>query len=133
MGSGFESGRGPMKAIDQEAGSAQALVGSALQGWSRFWFTPADPTPLGVIRILCGLMVLYVHLAYSYDLMNFHGPSAWLNLGIVNEFRKEAPLVGPTASWEEPPAKPPESPEDLAYAKRWGMLRSQAAAFGHPL
>jgi len=122
-----------MKAIDQEAGSAQALVGSALQGWSRFWFTPADPTPLGVIRILCGLMVLYVHLAYSYDLMNFHGPSGWLNLGIVNEFRKEAPLVGPTASWEEPPAKPPESPEDLAYAKRWGMLRSQAAAFGHPL
>src|SRR5262249_53271185 len=31
-----------------------------VQGWNRFWFTPADPTLLGFMRICCGLVVLYV-------------------------------------------------------------------------
>src|SRR5947209_15407143 len=79
----------------------RGFLSATVRGWNRFWFSPADPTPLGVIRILCGIMVLYVHLAYSYDLMNFHGPHAWLDLKIINELRHEAPLTGPTTSREQ--------------------------------
>jgi hypothetical protein len=113
--------------------SESGFLTAAIRGWNRFWFNPADPTPLGVIRILCGLMVLYVHLAYSYDLMSFHGPHAWIDARIMDEFRNEAPIVGPTFSWEEPLPPPTTSPEDVDYAKKWGMLRSQAFAIGHPL
>ena len=41
------------------------------QSWNRFWFTPSDPTTLGAIRIFCGVLTLYTHLAYTYDLRAF--------------------------------------------------------------
>ena len=37
------------------------------EGWSRFWFSPADPKPLGLIRLCAGLIIFYVHLAYTPD------------------------------------------------------------------
>ena len=41
---------------------------SPWQRWKDFWFSAADPTTLGFIRICTGLLVLYIHLAYSLDL-----------------------------------------------------------------
>ena len=35
------------------------------QRWTEFWFAPGDPTTLGFIRIVTGLLILYLHLAYS--------------------------------------------------------------------
>jgi hypothetical protein len=69
--------------------------------WDRFWFRPADPTTLGLIRICCGLITLYVHLAYSYDLQEFFGRDAWYNLETANSFRHEAPWVAPPTSWDQ--------------------------------
>jgi hypothetical protein len=104
-----------------------------LQAWSRFWFTPADPTPLGVIRILCGIMVLYIHLAYSYDLMNFHGPEAWLDKAMMDDLRNNAPYVRPTLTWDEAIPTPTDDPKETAFFQRWGMFPSQALYVGHPL
>ena len=36
---------------------ARSLAGD----WDAFWFRPADPTLLGLLRILTGLMLLYTH------------------------------------------------------------------------
>jgi hypothetical protein len=49
-----------------------------LDGWNRFWFTPADPATLGLIRICAGAMLLYTHLVWSLDLTAFIGPTSWL-------------------------------------------------------
>ncbi|MFI4873767.1 MAG: HTTM domain-containing protein, partial [Blastopirellula sp. JB062] len=49
------------------------LYGSAVEGWNRFWFTPADPATLGLIRILAGAMLFYTHLVWSLDLNGFMG------------------------------------------------------------
>jgi hypothetical protein len=109
------------------------LGGLPIRAWNWFWFTPADPTPLGVVRILCGVMVLYVHLAYCYDLMNFHGPHAVLDLPFINELRNNMPIVRPNASWEQEPPKIENTIAEQEFVKRWGMYPSQAYTYGHPI
>jgi hypothetical protein len=53
------------------------------EGWNTFWFTPADPTLLGVLRILTGLMLLYTHAVWGLALSDFFGPTAWLDAELV--------------------------------------------------
>ncbi len=42
-------------------------------GWNRFWFTPADPAILGVLRVLAGAIIFYTHLAWGRELATFFG------------------------------------------------------------
>jgi hypothetical protein len=120
-----------MATQDRAEGGIKQLTAGFLDFWNRFWFSPADPTPLGVLRILCGLMVLYVHLAYCYDLLDFHGPHAWLDKQIIDEYRENAPFPAPMESWVEQSGVP-RTPEETAYFNKWGMLPSQALAEQHP-
>ncbi len=48
-------------------------------GWNAFWYTPVDPTLLGLIRILTGLMLLYTHAVWGLVLDDFFGPDAWIS------------------------------------------------------
>lgn len=57
----------------------------------RFFFSPTDPSALGFMRVMTGLLVLYTHAAYSFDLQAFLGPDAWLNQDVANRQRREAP------------------------------------------
>jgi hypothetical protein len=52
------------------------LYTAAVDGWNRFWFTPADPATLGLIRLLGGAMIFYTHLVWTLDLEGFMGPDA---------------------------------------------------------
>jgi hypothetical protein len=70
--------------------------------WLDFWFAPGDPTTLGFIRIVTGCLVLYTHLAYSFDLQNFFGPDAWYGLESINRERRELPHVAPSLTWDDP-------------------------------
>ena len=47
--------------------------------WNRFWFEPADPATLGIIRICAGAMLFYTHAVWALDLMAFFGPHSWLS------------------------------------------------------
>jgi hypothetical protein len=67
--------------------------------WGRFWFQPTDPTVLGFMRIVTGLIALYVHLAYCYDLDAFFGPNAYVDQKTANRSRREAPVS--TQHWLE--------------------------------
>jgi hypothetical protein len=60
---------------------------SLAEGWDAFWYTPADPTLLGVIRILTGLMLLYTHAVWGLALDDFFGPSGWLKMELVRAFQ----------------------------------------------
>jgi uncharacterized membrane protein YphA (DoxX/SURF4 family) len=48
-----------------------------VRAWDRFWFTPAQPHTLALIRILGGGMILYTHLVWTLNLDAFLGPQAW--------------------------------------------------------
>jgi hypothetical protein len=76
---------------------------SIAAAWNRFWFTPADPTPLGLMRICCGLLILYVHLLYTFDLQKIVGEHAWIDLKTINEKRKDVPVLVPEDEWEARP------------------------------
>lgn len=68
-------------------------AGEVLAGWNRFWFRPADPATLGVIRIGAGAMLFYTHLVWSLALTSFIGPKAWLPGSAVR------PIQEGTWSW----------------------------------
>lgn len=52
---------------------------SSLAGWSQFWFTPADPATLALVRIAAGGMLFYTHLVWTLGLDAFFGPASWVS------------------------------------------------------
>jgi len=49
-----------------------------LAGWNAFWFTPADPLPLAVVRIATGALLTWSAFVWLLDAPTFFGPDAWL-------------------------------------------------------
>jgi hypothetical protein len=86
----------------------------AYDRWNRFWFTPLDPTTLGFMRIITGLLVLYVHLAYCFDLTEFFGKDAWYPQDLANKVRQEAPIPPRPTTWDEVVVTPYPFPADPA-------------------
>ena len=89
---GSESAFAPV-GIDAKFMAPEVHPRSSWQRWRDFWFCPADPTTLAFIRISTGLLVLYIHLAYSLDLQSFFGEHGWYAARFINRERKESPMV----------------------------------------
>jgi hypothetical protein len=109
------------------AAPRRSWFGPLFQGWNRFWFQPADPTPLAFIRLCCGLLAVYTLVVYSYDLQEFMGARGWLDLDMrLDQVRKS--LFFPTPlGWGESALLPP--PVNAAqknyveqYRKRWNQV-----------
>jgi len=71
------------RALSPVAQYLRDVVRSVAQGWNAFWYTPADPTLLGLIRVLAGLMLLYTHAVWGLALNDFFGPASWLRGHLV--------------------------------------------------
>ncbi len=97
-------------------------VGKAIE---RFWFQPADPTTLGLIRLFAGILALYTHLAYTYDLYEFFGPDAWMSLRYADKQRLEMPRPGATTGWY--PTMPALPLDGLSPEQRANVLDGLAA------
>ena len=41
--------------------------------WNRFWYTPSDPFPTSILRIIVGIAALYFVLSHSADLVRWFG------------------------------------------------------------
>lgn len=65
------------------------LARALAEGWEAFWFNPADPTLLGALRLLTGLMLLYTHAVWGLALEEFFGPSSWLDAGLVRALQQD--------------------------------------------
>lgn len=66
--------------VARGAASAVAHIREVLQGFDRFWMSPADPSLLGLIRLLSGLILLYTHAVWTLELASFLGPDGLLPL-----------------------------------------------------
>jgi hypothetical protein len=53
-------------------------LGDWVRAWDAFWFTPADPLPLAVIRICTGLLLTWSAAVWFLDAGAFFAPSGWL-------------------------------------------------------
>jgi hypothetical protein len=59
--------------------------------WNRFWFAPADAFPLAVLRVLTGLMTIYVLATLTPDLVRFFGPGGLVPVDVVRALRAPSP------------------------------------------
>lgn len=106
--------------------------------WLDFWFAKADPTTLGFMRVVTGIIVVYVHLTYCFDLQSFFGEHGWYSLEEINAERTEFPWkVRNFWQWDDDeffyPAYVPEQPHRRKpvmdwYRKLGAMPRDQRAA-----
>ncbi|HEX4610249.1 MAG TPA: hypothetical protein VH092_18805 [Urbifossiella sp.] len=80
--------------------------------WAAFWFTPTDPTTLGFMRLVTGLLVLYIHLAYCLDFRGFFGKYGWYGQAYIDRERHEYPwVVGSFTDWANEDAVMARLPE----------------------
>ena len=63
-----------------------ALWGTIVRGWNTFFFKPADPTALGLIRLVVGWLALWSLGVYGLDLQGFLGSRGWSDPEIVQRF-----------------------------------------------
>ena len=54
-----------------------SLWNAVLRGWNAFFFTPADPTTLGLIRVGVGALLFWSLLVYGLDLHAYFGSAGW--------------------------------------------------------
>jgi len=66
-----------------------ARTRSLADDWDAFWFRPADPTLLGLLRVLTGLMLLYTHAVWGLVLGQFFGPVSWLSPALVRTIQQD--------------------------------------------
>ncbi len=71
----------------------QQLSNAFGEAWNRFWFTPSDPATVSAMRLLTGLVVVYLHATLSWDLVAFFGPHGLLPAVDIS------PLEGNTISY----------------------------------
>jgi hypothetical protein len=62
---------------------------SAARGWRGFFFTPADPTPLGLIRVLVGALLFWDLAVLGLDLNDYLGADGWIGPEAVRQFLAE--------------------------------------------
>ncbi len=83
----------------------------AVRAVDNFFFRPADPASLGLMRITAGIVVLYVHLVYCIGLTDYFGPYAWVvnkgwtdkpgESGFTDFVRHGNPIQAPGSGWKE--------------------------------
>jgi predicted DCC family thiol-disulfide oxidoreductase YuxK len=73
--------------LGQYLGELSGTVGRA---WGTFFFKPADPTPLGLIRVVVGLLLFWNLAVYGLDLAGFLGTHGWADPEVVRVFQRES-------------------------------------------
>jgi len=91
----------PNTSRKQEAAPAPAKdsLWNSVGDWNRFWFSPSDPTTVAFMRICCGVLLLYIHLSYSWGLLSYVGPGGWLDGQTIDELRHKEIILVPPADW----------------------------------
>jgi hypothetical protein len=108
-----------------EAPASENFLKVVIRGWDWFWFKPRDPTVLAVVRILVGLIGLYVHYAYTYDLDALFGKDAWLGQAAMDQFRHDVPYYDRRPGWDDEAADimlPRLHPDEVTPARKQFML-----------
>jgi len=52
-------------------------LGDWLEAWNSFWFTPADPLPLALVRICAGALLAWASCVWLLDAEAFFGNDGW--------------------------------------------------------
>jgi hypothetical protein len=67
-------------------------INGCLEAWDKFWFEPADPLMLGIIRLLGGWMLFYNLAVWTLDLEAFFGDNGLQPLQAVKALYVNRPI-----------------------------------------
>jgi uncharacterized membrane protein YphA (DoxX/SURF4 family) len=73
----------------QGGSSEQGWFAAWGEAWDRFWFTPADPLPLAIVRIIAGTLLAWSCAVWLMDVDAFFGPHGWLRDGDVERMNDQ--------------------------------------------
>ena len=65
------------------------LAGATRRGWNAFFFTPADPTAVGLIRVVVGVLALWSLLVFGLDLHDYFGSRGWADPAVIWQTQRE--------------------------------------------
>jgi predicted DCC family thiol-disulfide oxidoreductase YuxK len=63
------------------------LLETIRRGWNRFFFEPADPTSLGLIRLFTGILAFWSLLVFGLDLNDYFSSTGWSDPEVVRFFQ----------------------------------------------
>jgi len=75
--------------LSEPARYLKDLVLGALHAWRAFFFTPADPTALGVVRVAVGALLFWNIAVLGLDLRDYLGSDGWIGPEAVRQFLAE--------------------------------------------
>ncbi len=75
--------------LSEPARYLQDLGLGALHAWRAFFFTPADPTPLGLVRVCVGVLLFWNLAVLGLDLHDYLGSEGWIGPEAVRQFLAE--------------------------------------------
>ncbi len=78
-----------------------ALTSQFGRGWNRFWFTPAAPAPLGVVRLVFGVIALWWYISYYPDLQFLFGPDGIISGQAIEQWRELSPPAFSIFDWPQ--------------------------------
>jgi len=61
----------------EEISLRSSWLGDWLEAWNSFWFTPADPLPLALVRICAGALLAWASFVWLLDAEAFFGNDGW--------------------------------------------------------
>jgi hypothetical protein len=82
-----------MKSETPVPGEPTGRFGTFAAEWTAFWFTPRNPTILGVMRVMIGMVTLYTFIVHSITINEFMGPDAWCDITLRREVAKDRPMI----------------------------------------
>lgn len=124
-------------ASDGDCAKYATFLRSCWASWNAFWFTPASPLPLGLIRVCAGAVVLWLLSAYSPDLDEFLGENAWYSRNYVNRLRNSevgVPRPGQPRTWDSARevTDEPRSHDEQRYFEEWRQDPRGVSVKGYP-
>jgi len=100
------------------------------EGWNRFWFQPADPLPLCVLRILVGSFALVYLLTLTPDLTTFFADDGLLPADTVSQVAVAASRDGQPVSYRWSVLNVARSPVELWIVHTAALLTTAALVAG---
>lgn len=71
--------------LSETAALVARSLRDAVQAWNAFFLAPADPTPLGAIRLILGTLSCWNMIVYGMELRSFLGSTGWADPATARE------------------------------------------------